>query len=101
MQGLISRNRTTYQPPMPPPMPQFPFTLSLTVNNSQDLASLWARFNMSGRVLRDASEIAARRGKKGPLSPAFLTSIESDPAGKKEVWQLLNDELKKSGIRRR
>ena len=94
-------NQPYIPPPVIPQVRQYPFTLSIEVSNDAELASLWARFNMSGRVLRDASEIAARRGKKGPFSPAFLTTIESDPAGKKEVWQQLNEELKKSGIRRR
>lgn len=100
MQGTINADtvRVAPQPPLPPFVP---FTLNVRVETRDDLASLWARFNMSGEVLADAAQRKARASRLGAFCPSFTNTISVDPPGKKGVWKLLNEELKKAGIRRR
>lgn len=78
-----------------------PFKLTIDVQNEEDLASLWARFNMSGTVLANAAQSKARASRLGAFCQSFVRQIDHDPAGKKDVWKLLHAELKKTGIRRR
>ena len=94
MQGTISRVSVT--------TPRFePFDLNIRVESEADLASLWARFNMSGEVLAEAAGRKARQSRLGAFCSSFLSTIGTDTEGKKDVWKLLHEELKKAGIRRR
>ena len=80
-----------------------PFAIELTVETPEELAGLWARFNMSGEVLEEAANNAARYRprSKGPFASSFLSLIRRDFIGKKDVYKLLTSKLKEHGIRRR
>lgn len=78
-----------------------PFDLSLHVETVADLASLWARFNMSAEVLSEAASEAASNGKKGSFSDGFVELLEHEPDGKREVWKFLNGKLKENNIQPR
>ena len=87
--------------PVTPTQTFRPFDLTVRVESQEDLASLWARFNMSGEVLATAAQNKARNSRLGPFCPSFVQTIGRDTDGKKSVWKLLHDELKRAGIRRR
>jgi hypothetical protein len=94
MRGSISRTAPSFR--------RFePFELKIQVETEADLASLWTRFNMSGQVLANAAQNKARTSRLGSFCGEFIGKIDRDPVGKKTVWKLLHEELKKAGIRRR
>lgn len=101
MRGTISFADPVRVAPQPPPPPFVPFNINIRIETRDDLASIWARFNMSGEVLADAAQRKARSSRLGAFCPTFVNTISRDPSGKKGVWKLLNEELKKAGIRRR
>jgi hypothetical protein len=80
-----------------------PFDVKITVESADDLASLWTRFNMSGEVLSKAAQERATnppdgKKKKGPFSEVFMAMISKDPAGKSDVFHVLNDKMEDYGI---
>ena len=93
--------RATVTPVSNTTRPFEPFDFNIRVESTADLASLWARFNMSGEVLADAAQRKARSSRLGPFCTSFINTIGRDPDGKKDAWKLLHAELKKAGIRRR
>lgn len=77
-----------------------PFTFCVEVTSPEDLAYLWALFNMSAETLVPAVHKAAteRPKAKGPFRKSFYDKISRDPAGKRAIWELLNEHLVESGI---
>jgi hypothetical protein len=84
--------KVTVRPPFKP------FSFCVNVESYEDLASLWARFNMSGEVLAEAASEAAENGKKGAFCEEFVNLISADIDGKRDIWKYLNAKLKEAGL---